>query len=278
MLLPKDSKDVPALRTFLTALRTQTCAASDAFSEPLAALAGELTTKLDTFIGDLPKEEACGDWSLESKLETLFALLANASAMASMAGLELRRLKAARETQPQVAAAPIALPAAPAALITGETPAPLSEATPTIMIETITQETVTQLCADARKLGVAEGEQNVRTAMAAEEAARALVATRKQALQTAGLPLPETAFEEVLSGSPEAFTALQTQYHARLGDLQKQGIQLASSPLLPKLYLPEAQYALFAQVVSGIAALKTPPVEVLAAGPATVSAERPMIV
>ena len=94
MILPKTSKDVPALRTFLTTLRTQACSASDGFSAPLKDLAGELVKKLDGFIGELPKEDVCGDWRLESRLDSLFALLAQASALASMAGLELSKLKA----------------------------------------------------------------------------------------------------------------------------------------------------------------------------------------
>ena len=51
------------------------------------------------FIGELPKDDVCGDWSLESRLDSLFALLAQASALASMAGLELSKLKAEGATQ-----------------------------------------------------------------------------------------------------------------------------------------------------------------------------------
>jgi hypothetical protein len=256
----------------MNGIRTQVCSASEAFSDPVKALTTELTTKIDSFISGLPKEDVCGDWRLEDRLDTLFALLSSCSAVASQAGLEVSKLKADQQVQFAGAMdAEIAKRVTAGDLFT-------KEAHQTAMagaIKTqpdasafIPKDTVTQLCADAKALGVKEGEKRVRDEESAKETTRQQISKRKEALQKAGLPIPEAKNEQVLAGTDEQFETLQTTYRTRLETLQKNGVQLAgSTTLLPKLYLPEEAYNTFAETVSGIDAFKVPPVEPLAGDP-----------
>ena len=57
MLLPKNSKDVPAIREVLTSVRTQMNSAATAFSDPLKNIFAEITAKFDLVIASLPKAE-----------------------------------------------------------------------------------------------------------------------------------------------------------------------------------------------------------------------------
>ena len=268
MILPKNSKDVPALRNYLTTLRTQACSAAEGFSAPLKEMASELVKKLDGFIADLPKDDVPGDWSLESKLDSLFALLAQASALASMAGLELSKLKADGATQlASAVTTEISRRITAGELVAKDAhEAAVGNA---VKIQTdsgalVAKDTVTQLCAEARNTGFKEGEKKVRDEIAAGETRRSQIAARKEALQQAGLPVPEAEFEAVLAGTDAEFEAVKTRYTTRLEGLKKNGIQLAAGPLLSKLFMPDVEYAVFEKTVSSIDAFKTPPAEVLA--------------
>ncbi|MDE2105478.1 MAG: hypothetical protein KGL39_50085 [Patescibacteria group bacterium] len=274
MILPKNSKDVPALRNFLTTLRTQACASSEAFSPSLKEMAGELTKKLDGLISELPKEDVAGDWDLSNKLDSLFALLAQASALASMAGMELAKLKA--ETATQLAGA--VETAIQSKVAAGELLTKDAHAAAVAAAVKTEKDTVGQLCAEAKKNGIAEGEKKVRDEISAAEAVRAQIAGRKTELQKAGKPLPEAEFESVLGGTDEQFKAVTDKYDARLAALNKAGVQLAGSPLLAKLYLPDSEYKTFEPTVTSIDALKTPPVEVAGGAAAPASAKAPLIV
>ncbi|MDE2101795.1 MAG: hypothetical protein KGL39_31400 [Patescibacteria group bacterium] len=276
MILPKNSKDVPALRNFLTTLRAQACASSEAFSPSLKEMAGELTKKLDGLISELPKEDADGDWDLSNKLDSLFALLAQASALASMAGMELAKLKAeTTETATQLAGAVEA--AIQSKVTAGELLTKDAHTAALAAAVKTEKDTVGQLCAEAKKNGIAEGEKKVRDEISAAEAVRAQIAGRRTELQKAGKPLPEAEFESVLGGTEEQFKAVTDKYDARLAALNKAGVQLAGSPLLSKLYLPDSDYKTFEATVTSIDALKTPPVEVAGGADAAPPGKAPLI-
>ena len=277
MIIPKNSKDIAALRTFLTTLRTQACASGDAFTGALKEMRDDLVKKLDSFIGEIPQGDVPGDWCMESKLDQLCALLAASIAQASMSALEVAKLNT------QTAGAIDA--AIKAKIDVGELISKDAHATAVqsaIAEQTkagavVPKDTVTQLCADAKNLGIAEGEKKVRDEIAAEAATTQLIATRKETLQKAGKPLPEAAFESVLAGTEEQFNAVVAKFDARADSLKKAGVQLAGSPLMSKLFLPDADYRTFESTVTSIDALKTPPIEVLAAATETTAAGKKFV-
>ena len=269
MILPKNSKDVPALRNFLTTLRTQACSSGEAFTGALKQMRDDLVKKLDSFIEEIPKGDVPGDWCMEDKLDTLCALLAQAIAQSSMSALEVAKLNT------QMAGAVEA--AVKSKIEAGEL---LTKDAHTAAVSAAvadqTKQT-NQLCADAKNLGIAEGEKKVRDEIAAEAATTKLIATRKETLQKAGKPLPEAAFESVLAGTEEQFNAVVAKFDARADSLKKAGVQLAGSPLMSKLFLPDTEYRTFESTVTSIDALKTPPTEVLAAATETTAAGKKFV-
>jgi hypothetical protein len=265
MILPKNSKDVAALRSFLTTLRTQACSSGEAFTGALKQMRDDLVTKLDAFIDEIPKGDVPGDWCMEDKLDTLCALLASAIAQSSLSALEVAKLNTQMAGMVDAA---IKSKIESGDLLTKDmhtTAVQSAIADQTKAGAVVPKDTVTQLCADAKKLGIAEGEKNIRDQMAAESATAKLISDRKDALQKAGKPIPEAEFERVLAGTDEQFNAVVTKFDARLAGLKKAGVQLAGSPLMSKLFLPDADYRTFEATVTSIDALKTPPREVLAA-------------
>jgi hypothetical protein len=279
MTLPKNSKDLPALRSFLTTLRTQACASGDAFTGALKEMRDDLVKKLDSFINEIPQGDVPGDWCMEDKLQTLCSLLAASIAQASMSALEVAKLQTQMagavdtEISRRITAGELVAKDAHVTAVQNA----VAEQTKAGAV--VPKDTVTQLCADAKNLGIAEGEKKVRDEIAAEAATTKLIATRKDALQKAGKPLPEAEFERVLAGSEEEFNKVLAKFDTRLDGLKKAGVQLAGSPLLSKLFLPDEQYGVFEKTVSSIDALKTPPAEALAGSVDTGKAgNKPLVV
>ena len=122
--------------------------------------------------------------------------------------------------------------------------------------------TVTQLCADAKLLGLTEGEKKVRDEQIAAAALAAKVTERKGVLSTAGLPLPDAEVDRLLGGPDTEFAAHRARCEAQLGEFAKRGIQLnAASAARAKVWLPTEQFNGFLALADGIPALKGPSAE-----------------
>ena len=267
--IPKNSKDVAGIRNVFTAARTSMCSASSAFSEPLRSIFTEITAKFDAVLASLPKDEAIADWCLENQLENLFSLLAQASAVASMAGLELSQLKAdLGKSMASAVDAEIQKKITAGELVT-------RASLDTKVIEAITAKTNTgeliakdmhtQLCSAAKTAGITEGVEQERTKAAEVTQRNTLIATRTESLTKASVPLPPADLAKILGEAEETFTAAKTTFDARQKKLQGEGFQL-NSDLLANLWLPENEYARFERILASTPSLKIKP-EPLAGGP-----------
>ena len=126
--------------------------------------------------------------------------------------------------------------------------------------------TVTQLCSEARNLGITDGEKKVRDEIAAAEARAKKIGERKAALQKCGLPLPDATLDNLLAGTDEEFGVAQKKAEDRIAALRTKGVALNSqSPLAMKVWLPEDQYQVFEslalETIKGGDPMLTPPTQ-----------------
>ncbi len=261
-LLPKNSKDVAGIRNVFTALRTQMCSAASAFSDPLKAIFKEITDKFDAVLASLPKDEAVQDWSLECQLENLFSLLANASAVASMAGLELSQIKAdLGKSMASAVELEIGKRVTAGEFVTKaslDTKVLEAITAKTTAGELIPSATHTQLCSAAKAAGIAEGAAGEKLKVTEAEQRNALITTRTTALTTASVPLPPADLAKILGEPEEAFTAAKTTFESRKKALETEGFQL-NSELLANCWLPEADFGRFQKILANTPSLKIKP-------------------
>lgn len=107
--------------------------------------------------------------------------------------------------------------------------------------EYVPKATVMSLCDAATQRGIEQGEQKLRQEQEAREAAAKVVASRKDLLVKASLPLPET--DTVLGGTDHEFEAVKTKAVARVEALRKK--LPTGSVLLAKAWLPDAEFEAF---------------------------------
>ncbi len=262
MVIPKNSKDVAAIRNIFTAIRVQMNSAATAFSEPLKNIFAEITTKFDAVLASLPKDEAIADWCLENQLENLFSLLAQASAVASMAGLELSQLKAdlgknlnsgvTAEIDRRITAGELVTKAAFDLQLASALKLKIEAG------ELVPKEMHTQLCSAAKTAGITEGATAERLKVTEVEQRQTLVKTRSEGLTTASIPLPPADLAAILGETEENFTALRTTFDARKKKLTEEGFQL-NSELLANCWLPAAEFTRFEKILASTPSLKIKP-------------------
>jgi hypothetical protein len=90
-ILPKNSKDLEGVRTFLNTIKTL-CSTAEIYEAPVKSLFDDLAAKLETALGALPKVVTPG-WSLNDNGEHIFSLLGCANNVASALGQELSKTK-----------------------------------------------------------------------------------------------------------------------------------------------------------------------------------------
>ena len=272
-LIPKSSKDLAGITGFFTNLRQQFASAATIYEGPLKQLIDDVIGKLDETLKLLPKAPDT-NWSLNDQLENLFCLLNSANSVANALALELSKVK-----QQMAAVGPEAIAAAVAAgthIPKTDFDTAVSAAVAKRTAEggdLVTQESVKQLCSAAKSLGVQEGRAARDAELATAKQADELAATRRTALTTAGLPLPEADVENVLRLAEPEFAAARTIAEKRLKTLA--GIAL-DGDLLRKVWLGEPEFAVFHKTVSAIPALKRT-AEPLAGGPPAESAGKKMV-
>lgn len=262
MLIPKNSKDVKGLRDYLTQQRAQACSTAAAYSGPLKQLFDEMVSKINAWLGQLPKEDVPGDWSLECQLDCLFSLMAQLSAAASLSALELSKLQngeqyataLSAEINRRVTAGELFTKDGVAAHVKTQVDAG----------ELVAKDRLTQLCSESHIKGFGEGEAKVRGEFTAKEAEDKLIGTRRSSLQAASLPLPDAEVERlVLGGTEEQFAARKTLFETRRDGLVKEGIQLNSDAALANLWLDETAYKGFERTVKSLPSLKFNPNPIL---------------
>jgi hypothetical protein len=264
---PTDTKDLAGFKEFFTGLQSQFASAATLYEGPLKSLYEETVTKLNGVLTGL--KEAGENWNLTDKLDWLFDSMASTSALLSNVTLELQKAKADKAAADALeatrASAADALTAAVGAG-THLTKAAHDAAVTAAVTAAIAERTgekgdltpraqVNSLCSAAKDLGIAEGRKLVEDELAAKAAADKLVADRKAALTTAGLPLPEATVEAVLRAPEKEFTAAQTLVVERQKGFTEAGIDL-SPELAASLWLPADQFNIFNTTVRGVTALK----------------------
>lgn len=260
-LIPKNSKDVKGLREYLTGHRasTQQCSVAEAFSQPLKDLFKETVTKIDAWLGQLPKDDVPGDWSLEYQLDSLFAIMTQLSAAASLSALEVSKLQTGEqfatalttEIQKRITAGDLfdkdGLKTQLAAHVKVQVDAG----------DLVDKTRLTQLCSESKLAGFGEGEQKVRTELAAQEAEGKVITARKALVQAASLPLPDSEIEKtVLGGTDEEFKGRMDLFNTRHESLKAENIQLNADVALANLWLSETAYKGFEKTVKSLPALK----------------------
>jgi hypothetical protein len=243
--------EVKAIRELLTTIRSQVCGYVDCLAEPWKTHFNALKQRYDEALGALPPtDQVPAAISAGKGLEAFFSCLMSANALAGMLGSEVRTLQGtvASSMNSAVETAVAQRIASgllfPKEVLDGRVAAEV--AAKQTSGELVLKTTVTQLCSEAKAAGMAEGEAKIREEVAKTEAANKNIATRKGLLQTAGLPVPEAAFENILGGTEDEFATVRTTAEARIAGLQKKGIALNSkSPLLAKVYLPKDQWEIF---------------------------------
>jgi hypothetical protein len=273
MFIPKNDKDIKGLRDFLTQQRTQACSVSAAFTGPMKQLFDEMTAKIDGWLSQLPKDEVPGDWSLGCQLDQVFALMAQLSAAASLAALEVTKLNTGEqfatactaEINKRVTAGELFTKDGLAAHVKSLTDGG----------ELVGKDSVKQLCAAAQQVGFAEGDKKVRDEMAAQIESGKVIGARKTSLQAASLPLPDAEIEAiVLGGTDEEFNKRKATFETRLAALKAENIQLnadSDALLLANLWADDKAYAGFEKTVRNIPQLKLKgnPLARVPGGPAT---------
>lgn len=255
MLIPKNAKDVKGLRDFLTHQRTQACSTAAAYTGPLKQLFEKLITDIDAWLDKLPKDEVPGDWSLECQLDSLFSILTQAQAAASLVTLEHSKLMNGEQFASAVDAE-IGKRIASGVLFNKDGVTTYVQ-TQLDAGEMVSKARLTQLCAESKLQGMTEGEQKVKSEIAATAAQEKLIGERRGLLQAASLPLPERELEvAILGGTEEQFAARKTAFETRRAALKQEGIQLASDEALTNLWLDDAAYKGFEKTIRSLPQLK----------------------
>jgi hypothetical protein len=269
MTIPKDAKDIPAIREFLNTVRTQVCSLADLLDEPWKGHFNALKKQYDEALNGLPpSDQVPAAMDASRTLNSFFHLLSAANSLNSQLGSEVNRLKCSAsnslnsavdaEVQRRIGAGELVAKAD----VDGKVNAAIEARTKTG--DLVVKETVTQLCSQAKELGFKDGEKKVRDEVAETTARKGRIDTRKAALQTAGLPVPDAKIESLIGGTDEEFNVLKATAESRIAGLQKKGIALNSkSALGPKVWLPEEQWttheALITEHLSSGNPLATPP-------------------
>ncbi len=258
MKVPTDPKDVATLRSFLETVRQQACGMAEALPEPWKQHFKDLKDQFNAFLAKLPPtDQVSAAFDANHHLAMYAQCLASAASLASMLGAQMNAvmtdiggrvsvaLNAAVDTEitKRITEGALVKKEAVDGLVTAAINGKVTAG------DLLDKTMHTQLCAAAKDAGILEGKKAVETENAAKAAKVTLINTRKTGLQTAGLPLPESALEHLLAGSEEEFNALKTKAEQRRTALQAKGVAFnAKSPLNGKLYLPDDQWPVFEEL------------------------------
>ena len=207
-------------------------------------------------------------------MENFFASLVQASAAASLAALEASQLKAdlgkqlasgiTTEIERRITAGELVAKA------TVDTQVAAAITAKTASGDLIPKEIHTQLCSASKTAGITEGAEAERRKVTEAQQRETLIATRKEALQTAGFVLPPADLSKILGETEETFTAAKTTAEARAKKLSDEGYQL-NAELLANVWLDDASFGRVEKILTATPSLKIKP-EPFAGGPPAPSA------
>jgi hypothetical protein len=223
--IPKNPTDAKALRDFYTNVRTQMCSLGDQLGEPWKSHYDQIKGQYDTLLAQLgASDQVPAALDANAQLSALYSMLVSASSLSNLLSSQMLAMKQTSATQLNSAVeAAIAEKLTKGELVKSDAvTAKIQEAitTKTTSGELVPREQHTQLCSAAKTTGLEEGRAALLNEQKAETEKKQLIETRKTALQTAGLPVPEKDLEKLLGGTPEEFEAAKTKVQGRITALK----------------------------------------------------------
>lgn len=260
---PKDTKDVKVVVGLVKSIQQQICAAVDLLDSPFKETFLGIKAEFDSVVAKLPLTDAVpAALELSQQLQSLWSCLYSVNSLVTFLNGSLDSMKKNMNGQMNSAVtAELNRRIAAGELIAKENIAVKVQEQVTSMTtagDLVPKATVTQLCADAKNVGLTEGEKKVRDEFEAKTKLDQKVTERKATLQTAGLPIPDAEIEKLLGGTDDEFAANKTRLETQLAEFKSKGITLAAdSPIRSKAWLPADQFKNFLALTDGIPSLKS---------------------
>lgn len=246
--IPQDPKNAKALRDFFANTRTQMCSLGEQLGEPWLTHFNNIKSQYDALLAQLgTTDQVPAALDASAQLSALYSMLVSANSLTALIGSQMQMMKQTSATQLNSAVeAAIAEKLAAGELVKADAViVKVQEAitSKTQAGELVPREQHTQLCSAAKATGLEEGKAAVLEEQKAEALRKQTIETRKAALQTAGLPLPETDLEKLLGGTDEEFAAVQTKVDTRVKTLKAKNA--FHSQIGKFMWLGDSEYAAF---------------------------------
>ncbi|HEV2330567.1 MAG TPA: hypothetical protein VGY56_17440 [Verrucomicrobiae bacterium] len=250
----KDIKDIKAVRAFYEQQRQALCSMADNLEEPLKGHFNNLKKKYDDVLDSLPPtEQVPAALEAGKHLSALYSILSAANGLMCSLNSALNGVKTtgaalnseaiSKAVQDKIAVGELF----PKSVLDSKVAAEVERLTKSG--DYVPKATVQQLCSEAKSAGIAEGENKIRQEASASAEKTRLVEARKAQVQTAGLPLPESEIEKILSGSETDFAATLKKAQDRFTGLKKHSALNSKSPLMAKIWLGESEFTTFEQLL-----------------------------
>lgn len=253
--IPNDPKNAKALRDFFSNTRTQMCSLGEQLGEPWLTHFNNIKGQYDALLAQLgTTDQVPAALDASAQLSALYSMLVSANSLTALIGSQMQMMKQTTATQMNSAIeAAIAEKLTKGELVKADVVSVKVQeaiATATQAGELVPREQHTQLCSAAKSTGLEEGKAALLAEQQAEATRKQTIETRKAALQTAGLPLPEADLEKLLGGTDEEFAATQTKVDTRVKALKAKNA--FHSQIGKFMWLDDANFAAFEALAGDI--------------------------
>jgi DNA repair exonuclease SbcCD ATPase subunit len=226
--------DVKALRAYFQSQVTALNALIDTLTDPLKSQYSALRDQFNQLLSGLPPlEQHAAAEEINFGLDVLVGCIERANEV--IAGLQAMLRQKQQESDTQAQALQSRIAQFEARLKNGE-----------LLEKAVHQELLSAATAKASQEAAAEAEKKVRAEFEATAARAKLIADRKAAVASAGLPVPA---EELLSAAEETFNAAKTKAQGRVDALKAKGLPGTNGLVVRMAWCSEAEYAELAGLV-----------------------------
>jgi hypothetical protein len=255
MILPKNSKDIEGMRSFVSGIKVQFCSLQSVYDGEIRKLIDAVVASAESVLSKLPAADVKSDWNADDVLQSLCCCLSSTNAILTQASLELNKLKqglasaVSTEIEKQITEGALVRKDEVVAKVDAAVTAKTASG------ELVPKDTVAQLCSNAKVNGEQAGRAALQAELGQKAAADTMAAERKTALTTAGKALPPAQVEAILRASQEEFAAAEKKFDARMQTFTAAGFSLTPE-LAARCWLGDEQFAVFEAAVKDIPALK----------------------
>ena len=226
--------DVKALRAYFQSQVTALNALIDTLTDPLKSQYSALRDQFNQLLSGLPPlEQHAAAEQINFGLDVLVGCIERANEV--IAGLQGMLRQGQQESETQVQALQSRIAQFEAWLKNGE-----------LVEKAVHQELLSAATAKASQEAAGEAERKVRAEFEAAAARAKLVADRKAAVASAGLPVPA---EDLLSAAEETFKAAKTKAQSRVEALKAKGMAATNGLVVRMAWCSESEYAELAGLV-----------------------------